>query len=80
MPGTGVPGERVPSPPLSHRIKAPRQAEHRDERGQHMTELFSRAKGNQSILYSICNHVYSMSHYMNMEKIKGLNLMHAGRR
>ena len=29
-----------------------------------MTELFSRAKGKQSILYSICSHVYRMSYYI----------------
>lgn len=29
-----------------------------------MTELFSRAEGKQSILYSICSHVYRMSYYI----------------
>lgn len=60
----GVPGERVPSSPLSHWIKALQPAQSWDEHGQHMTELFSRAKGKQSILYSICSHVYRMSYYI----------------
>lgn len=70
----GVPGERVPSSPLSHPMKARRAARSPDQHGQRMTELFSSGvevgeglggpRGKQSILYSICSHVYRMSYYI----------------